>query len=446
MAGGIYTEQKCSKCGQAMKPDANLECVCCPNPKHKKTERTADIFYKFDNRKFRVSLKVSQGNPVIAYRIAVQELSHKRQLVTTGKYDPRDFAPGNLMSFGTLIPSYIEDREKDISNPLDEQFRITRENWVHMRSDMDRFVEAFGPVNVKEVTFQQLRDFFRDMKTKPNPLWKNQIAKPAQSKTKKNVRTNLCAFYNWLVKSKVISEEDIPKIPTFKTVMGFRKRLTWEQQQEVLDLIKHRALQIGESKIYLGVKLCANTPNIRPGDTRHVRNTDVVITEWRGVRCAVVTINSHKTIDHTQAPKYGVFTPEDMEILDRLPKSLNGELPFFRWMTSRKGVKIGTPYAEDLFSEWFKKACEDLGYSDVRLYGGTRHTTTRILKKILGKDNAQHLHGDRTNEAFARYLEEDVDDLIEAALIREVAGDMLSKSNFGPISDLISGPTSRLRH
>ncbi len=459
MAGGIYTEEKCPLCGQGMKPDPNLECVCCPNPKHKKQPqcRTRLVFIKF-GKDFKK--RFSSDDPVTSYRLAHQELESMRRAVGRGTFDRRDYEPSHPLGFSTLAQKYIEDREKDISNPLEEEFRISRQTWIHLRSDMSRCMEAFGQTNVKELGYDQLRDFFRDMQTKPNPRAKSPVLIPAKSKTKKNVRTNLRAFYNWMVKTKVIKPSEIPEIPSFKVVMEFRARITWEQQEAVLHWVRERSTEIGEPKIYLGIKLCMNTPNIRPGDLAHVLEKDVVPTTRDSQRFGVVTINSHKTIEHTQAPKYGIFTPEDMGILDSIPKGFPS-LPFFRWTSPEgrrcKGERVnqygtwkkterakynrwrapaGTPYGPDLFRDWFKRACDALGYEGVGLYGGTRHSTTRILKDIIGRDNTQHLNGDRTNEAFSRYLEENVEELMEAAMLREVAGKVRRpKILSGPLAD-----------
>ena len=66
--------------------------------------------------------------------------------------------------------------------------------------------------------------------------------------------------------------------------MEFRQRLTWERQEAVLGWIRERACEIGEPKIYLGIKLCANTPNIRLGDLDHVLERDVTIETRDGRR------------------------------------------------------------------------------------------------------------------------------------------------------------------
>jgi hypothetical protein len=87
---------------------------------------------------------------------------------------------------------------------------------------------AFGQTNVKEVSFLQLREFFRNLE--------------GSSKTKFNIRTNLHAFYQWMVACKIIRREEVPEIPTFKVVMGFQKTVPKTDQQSILEWIRSKAV------------------------------------------------------------------------------------------------------------------------------------------------------------------------------------------------------------
>ncbi|MFZ2446851.1 MAG: hypothetical protein WAW37_10870 [Syntrophobacteraceae bacterium] len=76
-----------------------------------------------------------------------------------------------------------------------------------------------------------------------------------------------------------------------------------------------------------------------------------------------------------------------------------------------------------------------MGFEGDGLQGGTRRSTNRILKNIIGRNDTMHLNRDRTNQAFARHLEENIEELTEAALFRKMAGEMKK-------ADPLAGPPS----
>ncbi len=384
MAGGIYTEEKCPKCGQRMKPDANLECVCCPT--HKKECRAHLLFIKF-GKDFKK--RFSDQEPTVAYRLAHQELEAMRRAVRKGTYDRRDYVPSHPLGFATMAQKYIDDRRKDVDSQ-----NLKKETWVHLRADMQKMIDAFGNTNVKELSFSEIRDFFRDLET--------------ASKTKLNIRTNLHAFYRWMVSCKVITSAQVPEIPTFKVKMGYRKTVTKPDQQRILDEIKKAALACGNPRIYLAIKLLATHVNLRPGDILQVLEEDVDLKE------GVIVINDHKTIEHTQMPKYAPVTQHDLELMISLPRAF-GKMHYFRFDTGMKGYPANSPFGKKLLRKWWKRACEALGIEGVGLYGGTRHSTARHLRKSKTVDEVKRLVGDRTNEAFNRYLEVDFAELREGA-------------------------------
>lgn len=409
MAGGIYTEERCPQCGQRMKPDANLECVCCPT--HKKESRAHLLFIKF-GRDFKK--RFSHDEPTVAYRMAHQELEAMRRAVRKGTYDRRDYEPSKPLSFANMAKKYIEDREKDVKSG-----DLKRQTWVHIRSDMNRLAEAVGEVNVKELSFAELRDFFRNLEV--------------SSKTKLNIRTNLHAFYQWMVSCKIITRSNVPEIPTFKVKMGYRKTIAKVDQQSILEEIKKRALACGNPRIYLAAKLLATHVNLRPGDIFAILEEDVDLRE------GVITVTDHKTIAHTQMPKFAPVTHQDLELMRSLPKGF-AKMPYFRFDTGMKGYPANSPFGRKLLRKWWKRACEALEIEGVGLYGGTRHSTARHLKESKTVEEVKRLVGDRTNEAFVRYLEVDLEELREGAETAE------SIKVRGPHEDHTKRATSNTTH
>lgn len=385
MAGGIYTSEKCPICGQKMRLDGNLQCFCCPT--HKK-QRTHLLFIKFGRDiKFRVS--DPQKDPMVSYQMALQELQSMRKAVGDGTFDKRDKAAGKPLAFNKLALKYIEDREKDVSSG-----DLDRPTWVHIRADLTKCMETFGDTNVKELTFMNLRDFFRDL--------------PLASKTKLNIRTNLSGFYSWLVSCRIIDQSQVPEIPTFKVQMGLRKLVGKSDQEMILDLIREKAEKCGNLRIYLAIKILATHVNLRPGDILVVQEKDVDLKE------GIIWITDHKTVEHTQAPKYAPVTARELEMMKSLSRGI-GSLPYFRFDTPMKGYEAGKPFGKKLLRKWWKRACAELGIEDVGLYGGTRHSTTRYLKQGMTIEEVKRQVGDRTTESFVRYCPVDLDELREGA-------------------------------
>ena len=56
-------------------------------------------------------------------------------------------------------------------------------------------------------------------------------------------------------------------------------------------------------------------------------------------------------------------------------------------------------------SKWWHKACAKLEIEGLDLYGGTRHTTTTELAKMVGREGARKASGHETNKAFDRYCQ-----------------------------------------
>ena len=56
------------------------------------------------------------------------------------------------------------------------------------------------------------------------------------------------------------------------------------------------------------------------------------------------------------------------------------------------------------FYKWWKKACNNLGVSDVDLYGGTRHSSTVALRENFSPEEIRRATMYSTNKAFERYF------------------------------------------
>ena len=87
---------------------------------------------------------------------------------------------------------------------------------------------------------------------------------------------------------------------------------------------------------------------------------------------------------------------EDIEILKTFPMAISNEMPFFR-------KKNGEPYGHQYLRKIWKQACANLGIEGVDLYGGTRHSSARALRKHFSPERIRRAVGSTTNAAFERY-------------------------------------------
>jgi len=73
--------------------------------------------------------------------------------------------------------------------------------------------------------------------------------------------------------------------------------------------------------------------------------------------------------------------------------------------------KNGEQFGQKYFYKWWKRACKNLGIEGVDLYGGTRHSTVRALRKYRTPEEIKLASMHSTNKAFERYFRFDGDDL-----------------------------------
>jgi hypothetical protein len=79
------------------------------------------------------------------------------------------------------------------------------------------------------------------------------------------------------------------------------------------------------------------------------------------------------------------------------PLSFTPEMPFFRHAN-------GKPFGRNHFYRYWKKACKNLGIEGVDLYGGTKHSSARALRRVHSPEEIQRAMMTKTNKAFERYF------------------------------------------
>ena len=101
---------------------------------------------------------------------------------------------------------------------------------------------------------------------------------------------------------------------------------------------------------------------------------------------------------------------EDIEILRSFPLSIPSNA-FFRHIKGISGVGENEQFGNKYLYKYWKKACANLGIDGVDLYGGTKHSTVKALRKKHSPEEIRHKGtGHKTNKAFDRYFTIDDDD------------------------------------
>lgn len=376
MLGGIYTREKCPLCGGKMRDDGRSGVTCPAHPK----QRAGKLFVRFGRGGF---------HNCGSYEEAVRLLTGLRFKKDEGSYDRRDYQRGNPLGLGNLVEKYLEHKQRE----------ITRGYFVSLRPLMLRVVGKFGAeTNVKAIRYGELEDFKFEL------LDGGEL----KSKTVHNLFSHLSDFYGWLVRREELDAGQVPRLPTVSYNMGWRKTISRETQERVLDEI-WRLCEQKTPRAWLAVRLLMSYVSLRPGELLGVLEEDVDLEQ------GIMWIREHKTRRHTQAPKSIPLLEEDVEFIRGLPKGFP-LLPFFRRDAGGGGRHKNTAFGKHYLYDLWKKACKAAGVEGVDLYGGTRHSTCRFLREA-GKtpEEVRRLTDHSTNKAFDRYLALDSEEKREGA-------------------------------
>jgi hypothetical protein len=360
MKGGIYTEEKCSVCGGAMR-DNGKNAVCCPSHPRQKA---STYIVRFGRSIYKRS---------IDYKEASRFLTGLRFKTDEGSYDARDYKRANPLGFSNLADKYLAIKIQTVKPGTMRSLKPL----------MDRAKTHFDQMNVKEIGYGELEDFLLGLK-----------GHGLSSKTIFNLRASLHNFFRWLVRRKELTKEQMPDFPEMTFEMSLRNIIDKDTQQAILDQI-HADTFAKNPRIWLAIKWCATYIHVRPGELLQILEQDI------NLGLGTVSLKDHKTVRHTQSPKVIPLLSEDVEIIRTLPRGFPN-MHFFRRDLGGGGRKAGTPFGKNLLYDTWKSACKKLGIEGVDLYGGTRHSSTQALRDFLTPDEIQELTGD-TSDAFARY-------------------------------------------
>lgn len=296
-----------------------------------------------------------------SYPAATRFLTGVRYETDRRTFDERDYKKDNPLSFRNASERYKAHRKPSIKP----------NSYRSMSNHFDKAQAYFQNRSVKDLNYADFEDFLKSL--------------PQSDKTKKNVQTSIIAMYGWLKKRQEVHL--LPEFPEVEFELGYRKTIDKDAQQSILDDIKaHEPF-----KVWLGIRFLATYISLRPMELMNVT--------WGNFDAK----NGYIYIPHPKEkkPKAVPMLPDDVFLLGNLPKSVPSMFIFGD--SKRFGV--------NRFYKAWKRACARLGIEGVDLYGGTRHSSARALRKHFSPEQIKSATMHSTNKAFERYFCMDSEDV-----------------------------------
>ena len=377
MIGGIYSDQKCSLCGSRF-IDNKKDALVCPVHPGQKADKFR-VYFKGVTKRFGSYLEASRF------------LTGLRFETDNGKFDPREYKRSKPLGFENLANQWLLLKEKEVK----------KSSYRKIGEHIYKACKHWGNINVTEIGFKEIQLFVHSLE------W-------LSDKSKHNHLSSVKQFFRWLKRAKVIKE--IPEFPEIHFELTWRKTIDKETQRAIIEEIRRISYKINP-KIWLGIKWLATYFNMRPGEMINIQEKHIDLKQRE------ILIPDPKE----RRPKIVYLLDEDVEILKSFPRGLP-DLYFFRH-TSRRGVKGGQRFGKDLIYTWWKKACKNLDIEGVDLYGGTRHSTVRDLRRCRTPEEIKLASMHSTNKAFERYFTVEPDDI--RRIYRDTNGKKLAKDFAG---------------
>lgn len=374
MLGGIYTDQRCSICGSGFKEDTKRKALVCPKHQNQKASRFR-VYFKGVTKRFS------------SYSEASRYLTGLRFKTDEGSFDKRDYKISCPLGFENLVGQWLKIKEKEVK----------KSSWIKINDHINKAVKEWGNRNIKEIKMKDIQILLNSLEL--------------SEKTKHNHLSSWKQFFKWLVENEELKR--LPKFPKIHFELSWRKTVSKETQQAIIEEIKRITSHIN-IKIWIGIKWLSTYFNLRPGELLNIKERDIDIKQGE------ILIPDPKE----KRPKMVFLLDEDVEILKSLPRGFP-DLYFFRHNTGRSGVKAGDNFGDKYLYKYWKKACDNLGVECVDLYGGTRHSTVRDLRKYRTPEEIRLGSMHSTNKAFERYFQVEPDDLRE--IYKDTGGKKVAK-------------------
>jgi integrase len=201
-------------------------------------------------------------------------------------------------------------------------------------------------------------------------------------------------------KRKVIQLQHFPEFPEVSYVLGYRNTVSKQDQDSILEEVRRISWHINP-RVYLGIRFLRTYISVRPDEMRRLKEGDIDLDN------GLFLFPDPKEKRLKRVP----ITPEDLEILNQIPRGLP-ELPFFRHLKGYKGCKPGQMFGKKHFYNWWTRARKNLGIKEVDLYGGTRHSSALALRvEGCTPEEIRRATMHSTNKAFERYYKIETDEI-----------------------------------
>ncbi len=373
MKGGIYSYQKCKKCGASFKYDGNRSGLFCVE--HPDQSASGDYVVRF-GREVRRRFSVFEKAERFLYGL--------RYEVDRGTFDIRDYQADNPLSFTKLSEQWLLVKKEEVKPGSYRNLEryILNASWF------------WKDTNVKKIGFAEIEDFL--------------LSQKVSQKTRSNVRSCLHTFWTWLLHRKVITPAQFPEFPVVKFKLGYRKIVDKATQTAIVDEV-YRLTYSQNPKIWLGIKWLCTYVSIRPGELLKVKEQDV------NSKMGFFIIKHSKEGSEKYVPMLDI----DKQLVNALPVG-NPHLPFFRHVKGVSGCRSGQPFGQKYLYKWWKRACESLGIEGLDLYGGTRHSSVTALKSYISPEQIKSGTMHTTNKAFERYFQRNNQDAIDVYTLAEL--------------------------
>jgi len=331
------------------------------------------------------------------YIDAERFLTGLRYKTDEGSFDIRDYRTDNPLGFENLATKWLIQKERTKIKPATVQ---------QYRAFMARAIAAWGQTNIKAIGTAEIEDFIFDDLRRPD-------GKPLSDKSRSNLKSCIHDFWTWVIRREKRGGRntiEMPDFPEVKFELGYRNVVSIGTQADIIEEVKRISFHLNP-KIWLGIKLLATYIKVRPGEMRNVKEGHI------DIDAGLIVIPHPKE----GKPKYVHLDVEDIEMIRAIPRGLP-EVYFFRHGAMNKGIAPGSQFGPKYFRIWWNQACANLGIEGVDLYGGTKHSTTVGLGKVLSPEQIRRGGtGHKTNKAFERYL---MPDKTEGLLVTKALKDL----------------------
>jgi integrase len=362
MKGGIYSDERCPRCGKD-----GLQCPSHPD------QRASAFKVKFKGLCRRFS----------RYQDAKDLLDGWRWEERQGKFNAKEYMASKPLSVLKQAERFLEIRKADLRP---EGYR----RYVYHYKTLCRHL---GDVSITRINYGVLEDLKYDLL---------QLYAP---KTVYDTLGFLKTLLGWCVEREELKE--LPRFPKLSKKMGMRKIFDKQTQATVLNKV-YELYWKRAPRACIGIELLCTYPKIRPAELRQVQEKHL------DLRVGTITIPDPKEQDD---PKTIRLLEKHVRLIQSLPRGFP-EMYFLRYDYPVKGRKVGDRFGRDYLYHVWRKTCEALGLEGVSLYPGTKHTTMSDWGRKFPEALIHEASGVISN-AMRRYLvlgQEDCITLYEDAL------------------------------